>query len=113
MKRLILTICLVLVLVGMAQAEPFLVCNPQTDATGYIYKLNGGPDIEVPYATSVIGGQTVAVIADLAGIPVGPFTFDVRAFKDDPAWGRAESASVPFSASRPSLGQPSSLGIKR
>ncbi len=114
MRKILFALAMVALFCVNAQAEPWLVCDAQSDATGYIYKLNGGADVTVPYATQVIGGQTVAVIADCASLPVGVFTYEVKAYKDDPVWGRLESAIVPFSATRPGAsGAPSNVGIKR
>lgn len=112
MRRLFIILAIIL-LPTLAQAEPWLVCDPQSDATGYIYNLNNGADVVVPYATKSIGGVLYAVVTDVSWLPSGPFTFKVRAYKDDPKYGRFESASVPFSDTKPSIGTPSGMGIKR
>lgn len=103
----------VLLLTWEAWADPWLVCDPQSDATGYIYTLNGGAEVTVPYATQTLSGRTVAVVADLAPLPTGAFTFQVKAYKDDPVWGRLQSASVPFVSSKPSAGSPQGMAIAR
>ena len=113
MKKLIVIAVILFAFTSLAQAEPWLVCNTQTDATGYIWRLNGGAWTTVPYSTKVIGTVTYALITDAAAVPAGIFTYEVKAYKDDPAWGRLESAIVPFSGTRPSLGNPSGMGIKR
>jgi hypothetical protein len=98
----------VLLLCVNVQAEPFLVCDPQTDADGYMYKLNGGAEVIVPYTTAVMGGRTVAVIADLAPLPIGPFSFQVKAYS---IWG--QSSEVPFAASKQLPGSVSRMVISR
>lgn len=112
MRRLLIILAIILLPV-MAQAEPWLVCDPQSDAGGYIYTLNGGADVVVPYTTKSMGGVLYAVVTDLSWLPAGAFTFQVRAYRDDPAFGRLESASVPFAGTKPSIGTPSKVGIKR
>lgn len=116
MKRLIGLLAIVfLFLAGPVWAEPYLVCDPQTDADGYVYSLNGGPEVEVAYEERVFDevGQK-AVIADLASIPEGPFTYEVRAYLNDPVWGRLESATVPFESARPASGSaPAGLRLAR
>lgn len=116
MKRLIGLLAIVLLfMAGPVWAEPWLVCDPQTDADGYVYSLNGGPEVEVSYEERLFeeGGQA-AVVADLAGVPVGAFTFEVRAYKDDPIWGRLESSPVPFESVRPGSGStPTGLRLAR
>ena len=113
MKKLIVIAVILFVFASLAQAEPWLVCTPQSDATGYIWRLNGGAWTMVPYSTKVIGTVTYALITDAATVPAGIFTYEVKAYKDDPAWGRLESPIVPFSGTRPTLGSPAGVGIKR
>ena len=112
MKKLFLVLVLLLMATPV-WAEPFLVCDPQTDADGYIYTLNGGPEVQVPYQTQTFSDGVKAVIADAASIPEGPFTYQVKAYKDDPVWGRLQSTIVPFSSTRPGIGTPSNVGMKR
>ena len=113
MKKLIVIAVILFAFVSLAQAEPWLVCNTQTDATGYIWRLNGGAWNTVPYSTKVIGTVTYAVITDAATVPSGIFTYEVKAYRDDPVFGRSESAIVPFSGTRLIVGDPSGMGIKR
>jgi hypothetical protein len=113
MRKLLIIAVILFAFTSLAQAEPWLVCSPQSDATGYIWRLNGGAWNTVPYATQQFGGQTWAVITDAATVPAGIFTYEVKAYKDDAVWGRLESSIVPLSGTRPTLGSPSGVGIKR
>jgi hypothetical protein len=108
MWSLVLLYAVVLLLTWEAWAEPFLVCDPQTDATGYIYTMNGGPEVTVPYETRVLRGTTYAFIADLGPLPNGAFTYSVKAYN---VWG--QSIAVPFSDTKVLPGSVSRMVISR
>ena len=113
MKKLIVIAVILFAFTSLAQAEPWLVCTPQSDATGYIWRLNGGAWTTVPYTTKVIGTVTYALVTDAATVPAGIFTYEVKADKDDPVWGRVEATISPLSGTRPTVGAASTTAIKR
>ena len=78
---------IVLLLPVLAFANPFLVCDPQTNVTNYV--ITG--DINVTVPATDLGDGTVRLQYDLAGITEGTFKLEVKAKN---IWG--ESISVPF-----------------
>ena len=89
-----------------AFAAPFVVCDPQQDAHGYLFSIDGGEWEEVPYHEFVASdGVTYALITDVGGVTEGPHDIEVMAFADDPTWGRLTSSSVPLSFVRPGSGE--------
>ena len=80
MKKLI-AICLFVLLTGVAYANPFLVCDPQSNVTEYVIR-SGGQEVVTPYPLHY----------DLQGLPDGSYTFYVRARNAD-----GDSAEVEFS----------------
>ena len=113
MKKLLVVLAMVL-LAAPAFAEPWVVCSPQSDADGYTYILDNGTPVDTPYTTFVASdGKTYAKIADVGSVANGNHTINVVAFKTSTEWGRLVSASVPFVFTRPSVGTPSGVGLKR
>jgi hypothetical protein len=97
--------------IGIAFADPYLVCQPQ-DADGFSYSLDGGVFVDVTYSEQVMSdGNTYAVILDVGFVSVGPHDILVKAFIIDPTWGPLESAAVPFSFVRPGEGDETAYGI--
>ena len=109
-----LIMCLCLLPVVAFADQVFVVCDPQTDADGYVYVLDGAAPVSVPYQTIVASdGITYAKIVEVTNISTGPHIFSAKSYRNDPVWGRLESSSVPFSFVRPSVGLPSGAGLKR
>ena len=106
MRKLFWILAILFLIPGVALANPWLVCDPQSDASGYSYSLDGSQWTDVVYETATMGGETVAKISDLQGVSVGSHSFQVKAFANDPIWGRLESTTVPFVFTRPSGGAP-------
>jgi hypothetical protein len=86
----ILAFLLVFALPVVAFANPFLVCDPDPDATSYLVKLDGLAEVETPAPLKF----------DLAGVSVGNHRVEVKAKNN--LWGATSEAS-PFEFSRPSL----------
>ena len=112
MKKLLITLFLLL-FATPAFADPWIVCDPQNDAHGYSWSLNGSPWKDTPYETFTKNGVTYAVVADLSGIVSGNYEIKVKAYRVEELYGRLESAEVPFAFSKPSVGPSQNLGLKR
>jgi len=114
MKKLLIVLAMVF-MAAPVFAEPWIVCDPQTDADGYTYILDNGTPVDTPYSTFVASdGRTYAKIADVGNVSNGNHTINVVAFKNSAEWGRLVSASVPFAFARPSgSGTPKNMGLKR
>ncbi len=93
--KYLLAVLLVLAMAGMAQAAPFLVCDPQAGVTSY--KLTG--PAWVPATSTAIADGSIRM--DVAAATVGTNAITVSACKTDPIWGELCSVAVPFSWSRP------------
>lgn len=81
-------------LAGPALCAPFLVCDPAPVAEGvthYEVILGTGAPVMVPAPLKY----------DLAAVPAGANTVQVRAVKIDPLWGTLKSTATPFSFTRP------------
>ena len=88
MKKLILALFLVLISFPcLAIANPFLVCDPQTNVTHYV--ITG--DINVTVPATDLGDGTFRLKLDLAGISGGTYDLEVKAKN---IWG--ESVAAPF-----------------
>jgi len=92
-----------LLIPALAFADPFLVCDPQTNVTHYV--ITGDIDVTVP-ATD-LGDGTVRLQYDLAGITEGTFNLEVKAKN---VWG--ESVTVPFDFAKALPAVPGSVRIE-
>jgi len=106
MKTLFLIVAIVL-LPAFAMANPFLVCDPQTDVDEYEVIFDGAPTY-VPYAETDVGGETVVILMDLAGISNGNHHIEVNARN---IWGH--SVNVPFDFNKTVPGAPAGIGLRR
>lgn len=79
---------LVLCIFRLAQADPYLICDPATNVTHYVVTLDGDTSTVPAFD---LGDGTLMLKYDLAGIPTGPHNVAVKAKN---LWG--ESTSVPF-----------------
>ena len=86
-KLPMLFIGIFLLIPSLAFAEPFLVCDPQTNVTHYV--ITG--DINVTVPATDLGDGTVRLQYDLNGITVGTFNLELKAKN---IWG--ESVTIPF-----------------
>ena len=85
------------------QASPFVVSDPYaSDAVqpdGFLVSLDGGAVVESP--ADPVTASTVRFKFDVGSVTAGSHTIRVKAFKNDAAWGRLESAEAVFTFSRP------------
>ncbi len=88
---------LLLLMIGMADAAPFLVCDAEPNVDSCVVEVDG-VEFPTPYPLHY----------DLAGIATGNHT--VRARFVNALWGASEW-SDPLDFTRPSLGVPSGLGL--
>ena len=105
---IILAMVIVLGIVAICLANPFLICDPQTGVQTYVLT---GPSW-VP--TTPISAQADGSLRfDVASAVVGNNSLTVKACKSDPVWGAVCSTSVPFSFLRPAatLSAPGGLGL--
>jgi hypothetical protein len=96
---------LVLFMATIAQAAPFLVCDPQAGVTSY--KLTGPAWLPVTAPAQPDG----SIHLDLTGATVGSSSITLRACIIDPVWGEACSAATPFTFTRPAT-PVTSTGVK-
>lgn len=108
MKRLL--ILAIILMASTVQASPWLVCDPQEGIDGYVWSLDGGEWTETSYD---LYDATCAKVRDLADIQAGSHNIQVKAFRNDPIWGRLESDAVPFDFAKPSLGVSTNMGLKK
>ena len=108
MKKLLVGLILAvsLIFASTVWANPFLVCDPQPDTDEFVVVIDGVQTI-VPYQETVIGGDTVVVLADLAGIEDGNHTVSVKAKN---IWGESSPSPFLFSKILPSV--PGQIDIK-
>lgn len=83
-------------LAGTLHASPFLVCDPQPDATHYVVVFDGVEET-IPYNTDYPGG--LVILKDLTGIADGPHNVEVWAKN---IWGLSDPVPFSFSKERPS-----------
>ena len=109
MKRLFCVVLLVLALVGMAQAGPFVRCDQYTAAMGDpdYFKVFVDSGIGVQSTTYVYPGETGdSCHYDLVGIPPGQHTIKIQSCKNgDPIWQPGEvctADSLPLVFTKPS-----------
>ena len=88
---------------SIAQAAPFLVCDPQENVTSYIVTMNGVTEESL---AQDMGNNTTRLHYDLEGITSGAYDCNVTAKN---MWGA--SAPVPFSFKKILPGCPSVLDI--
>lgn len=103
MKKIILAFFLVLALVSVAGAKPFLVCDctpADNKITGFKMQFGSDPWIDVPAVSTCstnpvlnCGADQKMICYDLQSLPVGPFTVKARAYN---LWGESAD-SPPFS----------------
>jgi hypothetical protein len=89
---------------GVASANPWLVCDPQNDAAGYSWTIDGSGWTDIAYSVRVCPEGPCADIAELGWVSPGQHTMQVIAFGVgiNPKTGkRWESDIVPFSFRRP------------
>lgn len=106
-------ICLMaLLLPALALGAPYVACTPQI-ADGFSYSLDDGEWVDTEYYTIVaaIDGKEYAVVMDTEIVTVGPHSMIVKAYVNDPTWGRLESSSVPFDFVKP-VGTDPTYGIQ-
>ena len=105
MKRLLVGLILSwLISASPAMAEPWIVCDPQGDADGYSYSMDGGAWQDVNYQEGIKNNVVVALVAGTASLTIGVHSMSVKAFAYDPVWGRLESSAVPFEFTKPGSG---------
>ena len=106
MKRLLLVVLIVLVSVGTAMANPFLICDPQAGVTHY--KITGPAWVAnlAPVYPNVAGSITAqadgSIRTDVVGADLGTNNITVAACIYDEVWGEQCSSYVPFAFVRPS-----------
>ena len=117
-SKVFLALAMVLMMASLCFAAPFLVCDPYTGGPGtrpteFSIILDGGKEIIVPAVpTGATGTEGVRLFYDLAAITIGSHDMNIKAVLVDPAWGRLESAIVPFVFSRPAAaGPPNNIRI--
>jgi len=90
--------------VGPAGAEPYLICDPQTDVTHYVVIINETMDTVKAFD---LGDGKVMLKYDLAGVPDGKNECLVRSKNE---WG--ESVNVPFVFTKRLPGVPLNVHIE-
>jgi len=75
-------------IVANAQADPYLICDPQTNVTHYVVIINETMDTVKAFD---LGNGKVMLKYDLAGVPDGKNECLIRSKNE---WG--ESVNVPF-----------------
>jgi hypothetical protein len=91
---IILAMVIVLGIVAICLAAPFLICDPQAGVTSY--QLTGWTP------TTVTAETNGSIRLDVATAVVGNNSLGIRACKSDPVWGQQCSSSTPFTFLRPS-----------
>lgn len=98
-----------LLLAGLAQASPYLVCDPVpttgVQPTSYLVTIDGAAAVEV--AAFRLADNSVRLSYDLSAVAVGNHTVTVKA---KTIWGES-SASAPFVFARPSQNASAPVGI--
>ena len=93
MKRLKLLTFLTVLYPCIAFGAPFLVCDPDPNATHYLVTLDGGAEVEV----------TAPLHFDLKGVATGKHSLSVKA--KNKLWGVVSDAT-PLDFVRPLLSKP-------
>jgi len=99
----------VLFLASSALASPFVSCDTMT-CDGFRYSLDGGVWQTVAYQTMVADsdGQTYAAILDGAPLTPGPHSIAVKPYE-----GEWEGDEVIYDFTKPDLGPPTNLQVRR
>jgi len=101
---LCMAIVVFLCLLSISHADPYLICDPQTNVTHYVVTMDG--DTSTLPAFDLADG-TVMLKYDLAVILPGPHNVEV---KSKNVWG--ESTSVPFDFTKALPAAPDRLCIE-
>ena len=84
-------------------AAPFVVSDAypvgSTQPDGFTVSMDGGPVVESP--ADPVTASTVRFKLDIGSVTSGSHTIRVKAYKNDAAWGRLESAEAVFTFTRP------------
>lgn len=84
-------------------AAPFVVSDAypaaSTQPDGFTVSMDGGPVVESP--ADPVTASTVRFKFDVGSVTSGSHTIRVKAYKNDAAWGRLESAEAVFTFTRP------------
>lgn len=105
MKRLLL-----LLLPLSVNAAPFVSSDTITDneITHCAVSLNGSPFVD----SALVSSKCHFDVQETATLLPGSHSVDVKLVKNDPLWGRLESAAVNFTFSKPAVPTaPSGLGL--
>lgn len=114
MKKILFALILVLCMAGVVQADPWVVCDPQADTTGFTYIMDNGSPVDVLYSVATCSDGPCAKIVDVGNISTGSHNIVVNAYRTDAVWGRLLSPSVPFAFTRPTGGTlPTGLRLSR
>jgi hypothetical protein len=103
-KLLLLIGLSALLLPSLAFADPYLVCNPQTNVTHYVIIIDGSTSEVLAYD---LGDGTVMLKYDLAGVSTGAHNVEVEAKN---VWG--VSSPVPFAFTKAVAGVPANIRIE-
>ena len=107
MKRIPLMIIVMIMIAGIGNASPFLICDPQTGVTSY--QLTGPawvPTIPIPAQADG------SIKMDVAAANVGANAITIKACKTDPIWGELCSVPFDYSFTRPaSPAKPGGIGL--
>ena len=90
---IILAMVIVLGIVAICCASPWLICDPQTGVTSY--QLTGWTP------TTVTAQADGSIRMDVASAVVGTTNLTLRACKNVAPWGEQCSVAVPFVLTRP------------
>lgn len=82
-------------LLSLARADPFLVCDPQTNVTKYVVTMDGATSIVPAFD---LGDGSVRLHYDLADLPPGPHDVKVRAKN---VWGASAEVCLNFTKALP------------
>ena len=103
-KKLMLGVLVLMMFTGTVLADPFLVCDPQTNVTHYVITLDG---ISTTVPAVDLGDDTFNLSFDLGGIDVGNHNVELKAKN---IWG--ESIAVPFVFVKSLPEVPTGIGLK-
>jgi hypothetical protein len=97
MRKLVFTFMVMaaLSMAVSAQANPFIVCDPQAGVS--TYKVTGASWVTSP----VVAQPDGSIHMDISTAPVGTSNLNFSACWVDPVWGELCSVTVPFSFTRP------------
>ncbi|KKL80640.1 hypothetical protein LCGC14_2002770 [marine sediment metagenome] len=96
---------MLLFLVSIALAQPFLVSDPQTGAEEYVVTIDGVEDIS---PAQDLGNGTVRLYHDMAGVSDGLHNVEVKARN---MW--EDSLPTPFAFTRTPPGAPAGIGLEK